>query len=260
VTQAFRGALIGAVLIVSANLAAQQPAPAAQPPPPSQPAVPQTQAPPPAGQPQPAPPAQGQPPVGSAVSQLPVAPVPVSLGPNCPAPPPPATLPQRAFGGDTGMLLHQVIPTRVPDFEKVIAYLRDALAKTTNVTLRKQAAGWKMYRVAEPGPNGDVIYAFLLDPAVPCVDYALGPILADAITDAALLQEVWKLYQGSVRSGGTVMNLGPIPVVPPTPDLAPSTTPATPGQPSTQKPPASSVPAPLPGVPIDADPNRPPNQ
>ena len=262
-TQVFRWALVALALIASANLAAQQPPPAAQQPPPtaqqppsSQPAAPQTQTAPP--------PAQGQPqaPVGSAVSQLPVTPAPVPLGPSCPVPVPPATLPARAFAVETGMLLHQVIPTRVPDFEKVIAYLRDGLAKTTNPTLRKQAAGWKIYRVAEPGPNGDVVYAFLLDPAVPCVDYALGPILYESIQDPAQLQEVWKLYQGSVRSGGTVMNLLPVPVVPPSPILTPSTTAVSPAQPSTPQPPAPTpaVPVPSPTVPLDANPNRPPNQ
>jgi len=103
-----------------------------------------------------------------------------------------------------------VLSTKVGDFEKFLGYVREALASTTDATLRKQANGWKFFRVAETGPNQDVLFAFLLDPAVPCVDYAFSPILAAAIPDAAKLTEVWKLYTGSARNGGTLMNLIPV--------------------------------------------------
>lgn len=159
----------------------------------------------------------------------------------CPAPVPPATAPARAFTTRRAVWLHQVAPTRVKEFELLIAYLREALAKTTNPARQAQARGWEIFRVAEPGPNGDVLYAFLLDPAVPCVDYALGPILAEAYPDPAQLNEVWKLYEGSVRTGGSLMNLVPMPVTPAPPILAPPTTPATvPGStPSTTEKPAA---------------------
>jgi hypothetical protein len=141
-----------------------------------------------------------------------------------------AALPARSFTAQTGLLLHQVIPAREKDFVMVIAYLRAALEKTTDETRRAQARGWQIFRVPEPGPNGDVLYAFLLDPAVPCVDYALSPILAEAYPDPAQLQEIWRLYQGSVRSGGSLLNLVPVPVEPPPPILAPPVTPTVPGQ------------------------------
>jgi hypothetical protein len=95
-----------------------------------------------------------------------------------------------------------------------------------------------MFRVTDPGPNGDVMYAFLLDPAVPCVDYALGPILAEAYPDPAQLTEIFNLYRNSVRTGGTIMNLVPVPVTPPTPIVTPPATPVAPAgtAPPTQKP------------------------
>ena len=192
-----------------------------------------------------------------------------ATSPACPAPVPPATLPARSFTAPTGLLLHQVAPTRVADFENLLNYVRQALATTTNATLRNQARGWQFFRIAEAGPNGDVLYAFLINPAVPCVDYALGPVLADAYSDpsqAAQLQEIWKLYTGAVRNGGTLMNLVPLPLAPPTPVGSPSTTvPAT----TPELPPAttSGTTAPVPGaapvtqppaVPLDAKPvNRP---
>jgi hypothetical protein len=115
--------------------------------------------------------------------------------------------------------------------------------------VRKKAQFWKIYRAVESGPNGDVLYVFLFDPAVPCIDYALGPILAEAFPDPAQLQEIWKLYTTSVRTGGTVMTLAPVPVMPAPPILAPPTTPTTttPGQPQPGVTPPASAPLPVPG-------------
>ena len=168
----------------------------------------------------------------------------------CPAPVPPATLPARSFTASTGLILYQVQPTRVADFETLLAYLKQALETTTNPTLRSQASGWTMFRVAEPGPNGDVLYAFLIDPAVPCVDYALGPILAEAYPDPAQLQDIWKLYTGSVRSGGTLMNFVPVTLSAP-PSTAPPTTSTTTTPEATP-----SAPGQAPPVPLDANPVR----
>jgi hypothetical protein len=123
------------------------------------------------------------------------------------------------------MVFQQVIPARIKDFDLFIAYVREALAKTTNEMVRKQADGWQIYRTVEAGPNGDALYVFVLNPAVPCVDYALAPILSEVYPDPAQLQEIWKLYQSSVRpSGSTLLTLVPAPVVPLTPPLTPPTT------------------------------------
>jgi hypothetical protein len=129
---------------------------------------------------------------------------------TCPAPAPPAKAPERSFNAPMGMLLVPVLSTKIADFDKFLGYVRDALAKTTDQTVRRQAQGWKFFRLAEPGPNGDVIYAFVLDPAVPCVDYALGPILYAAIPDEAKVQEVMNLFRSAVRNGGTLMNFVPV--------------------------------------------------
>lgn len=147
------------------------------------------------------------------------------------------------------MIVHQVISTKVADFDKFLGYVREAIAKTSDATVQRQAKGWKFFRVSELGPNGDVLYAFVFDPAVPCVDYGLGPILAAAIPDEAKLLEVWKLFSGSVRNGGTLMNLVPVGAsTASAPTAAPAST-----APATQKPPTQT-----PAVPLDANPTRPP--
>ena len=163
-----------------------------------------------AQQQQPAPPQAAQPVPPQTAAPAAAVPVPGTV--TCPVPAPPAKAPERSFNSPMGMLLVPVLPTKVEDFEKFLGYVRDALAKSTDQTVLRQAKGWKFFRMPEPGPNQDVIYAFLFEPAVPCVDYALGPILNAAIPDEAKVLEVMNLYKNSVRNGGTLMNFVPVPV------------------------------------------------
>ncbi len=93
---------------------------------------------------------------------------------------------------------------------KVIAYLQEALAASTNATVRAQAQGWRVLKASETGPNGAVLYVFLFDPAVQGADYGLGRILAEAFPDQTKLQEIWKLYTDSLAGGGSLLSLTPV--------------------------------------------------
>jgi hypothetical protein len=147
---------------------------------------------------------------------------PAALLAQKPAPPaaPPTTAPRpdsttatssRTFTTPAGMILNAVRPERVAEFEKVIGYLQLALASSTNATVRAQAQGWRVMKAAETGPNGSVLYVFLLDPAVAGAEYGLGRILAEAYPeDQAKLQEIWKLYTDSLASGGSLLSLTPV--------------------------------------------------
>jgi hypothetical protein len=232
----FRGVLLLATVTASGDTSAAQQAPPAPipAPAPAEPGTPSA----PATQTLPVP-ASAVPPAPTA-AQLPVTPVTQPPGPSCPVPVPPATAPTRAFTVSTGILLHQVVATRVADFETFLGYVQDALARTTNATLRNQAKGWRFYKDLGAGPNGDALFVFLLDPAVPCADYALGPILAEAYPDPAQLTYVWNLYRSSVRGGGSIMNLVPVEVKIPAPIPTPPSTPAAPVGPAATAPPTST--------------------
>ncbi len=138
----------------------------------------------------------------------------------------------RTFTAKAGLLFNTVRPERVKDFESVMWYLQQALEKSTDPTVRAQAEGWKIVRAAEPGPNGVILYVFVLDPAVPGADYSLGRILADAYPEQ--IREIWRLYTGSVTGGGTLLNLNaidpmpPMSLVPLTPDPTLAPPPRTP--------------------------------
>lgn len=116
-----------------------------------------------------------------------------------------------------GLLFNTVRADRVDDFEQAMGYLQAALASSTNERVRAQAQGWRVFKAVEAGPGGTALYVFVLDPTVAGADYSLGRILADEYPDPAKLQEIWKLYSGSV-TGGSLLNLEPIKPAPPKPD------------------------------------------
>src|SRR5258705_13423255 len=166
---------------------------------------------PPAGalQPQQTSPAPGTPPSATA----PPAPVP---GPPPPGQsvvsPPPLG---RVFASEHGLIFNAIRPDKVMDFETVILKLREALANSKDPVRNQQGWGWKVYKAAEPGPNGSVLYVFLMDPAVKGADYGVAKILAEAYPTE--IMELYRMYTGALAPAGqTLINLQPIPSEPQT--------------------------------------------
>lgn len=176
---------IGAALVLVCAISATTAVRAQQAPPPAQPPAPGT------------PPAPGQ-----------------QAAPGQPATPA-ATQQTRTFTAPAGLLFTTVRPDRVADFEKVMAYLQAAFAKSTDPNVRAQAEGWRIFKATEGGPGGTVLYVYLIDPTVMGADYGIGKFLADAYPDQ--VTEIWKLYTGAVSGGGSLLNMTPVKPVPPPP-------------------------------------------
>jgi hypothetical protein len=202
---------------------------------------------------------------GTIAPQQPAAQTPPQPGAQAPAPPgtQPATptagapptaqtpIASRAFTAPVGLLFNTVRPERVADFEQVIARVQAALEKSTDARVQEQAKGWRMFKATEPGPNGTVLYVFVMDPTVPGADYGLGGILSEAYPDVAELQEIWRLYTSSVSSGGSLLNLTP---------LKPTIVPLDQRRPATTNPAPQPAPSQTPTVPpptVDTNPNVP---
>jgi hypothetical protein len=172
-------------------------------------------------------PEQTVPPAVAPGAEDPVAPA--EQAPLVPAPTvPPVPLGARTFTASTGVIFTAVRADRVVDFEMVIGYLEAALETSTDPGVVAQARGWRVLRATEPGPNGTVLYMFLVEPTVPGADYGLGRILSDAYPDQ--IQDIWKLYTGALAGGGSLLNLTPVqpgPLPPATPGslAAPAVTP-----------------------------------
>ena len=88
--------------------------------------------------------------------------------------PPAHTLTTRVFASDAGLVLNFIKPDKVEDFERTMTRLREALQKSNKPARHDQAASWKVFRAAEPGANGGVLYVFVIDPAVKGADYTIS--------------------------------------------------------------------------------------
>src|SRR5689334_9787199 len=78
------------------------------------------------------------------------APVP-ALPQQTPAPAePPPTPTARVFAAPAGVIFNLIKPDKTADFELVMGRLRTALANNPDPVRKKQGAGWKMYKAAEP--------------------------------------------------------------------------------------------------------------
>jgi hypothetical protein len=112
------------------------------------------------------------------------------------APAQPAAPNPFVFTTDGGVILNFVKADKTADFEMVMGKLKEALAKSDKPERKAQAAGWKYFKATEPGPNGAVIYVFVMDPVAPGTEYSVGNILVEAL-GATEGQALYKTYSDS---------------------------------------------------------------
>ena len=74
-----------------------------------------------------------------------------------------------------------------------MAKLHQALANSDKPERKQQAAGWKLFKAAEPGPNGTVLYINFLSPALKGGDYTISKILAEVYPQE--VQQLFPLYR-----------------------------------------------------------------
>jgi len=113
---------------------------------------------------------------------------------------------QHLLTSDSGLVLNFIKPDHTSDFEAVVAKLKEGLQKSAKPERQKQAASWKVYRAAEPGPAGSVLYVFTMDPAVKGADYTVSTLLAEAFPGEALT--LLKQYSDAYAAGYNFVNLG----------------------------------------------------
>jgi hypothetical protein len=111
------------------------------------------------------------------------------------------------FPGDAGLILNYVKADKTADFEMVLGKVKEALAKSEKPERKQQAEGWKVFKAAQPGPGGAVIYAFIMDPSAKGAEYSVGNILVEAF--AAEGQTLYKTYSDSYATPaiGAILHL-----------------------------------------------------
>jgi hypothetical protein len=111
----------------------------------------------------------------------------------------------RVFGSDAGMVLNFIKADKTADFEAVMAKLKEALNKSAKPERKQQASSWKIFKAAEPGAGGSVLYVFVIDPSIKGADYTVSTILAEAFPQD--VQTIFKQYADSFASGQNFVNL-----------------------------------------------------
>jgi hypothetical protein len=144
--------------------------------------------------------ALAQPPTSTSTAQPPAAQA---------APPAPAA-PKIPFTTPAGILLVQIKPDKTAVFEEMFGKLKAGFTKTQDETIKKQAAGLKVYKSTEPfGPNA--LYVVLVDPAVASSEYDLFQMLSKTMTPEELrapeTADMWKRYIDAFAAGLSKLSL-----------------------------------------------------
>lgn len=118
--------------------------------------------------------------------------------------------PKVPFTTPAGILLVSIKPDKTTVFEEMVGKLKAGFGKSQDETLKKQAAGLKIYKSAELfGPNA--LYVVLLDPAVPASEYDLFQMLSKTMTPEELrapeTAEMWKRFIDAFASGLSKLSL-----------------------------------------------------
>ena len=144
-----------------------------------------------------------QPPGQQPPAQQPPAQTPPAQQPAQQAQAVPAT---RVFAADAGMVLNFIKPDKTADFESVMTKLKEALHKSEKPERKQQAASWKVFKSPEPAQGGNILYVFLIDPAVKGADYTVSTILAEGFPPNEV-NELYKQYAAAYASGQNFVNL-----------------------------------------------------
>jgi hypothetical protein len=111
-----------------------------------------------------------------------------------------AQAPQKTtFTGDMVAWAFAVNADKTGDYEKVLATLKDSLAKSDNPQAKQQLAGWKVMKNSTPQPDGSIVYVHVINPVVPDADYSITNIVYAAVKDPAEQVAFFNMYKGAIK-------------------------------------------------------------
>lgn len=121
--------------------------------------------------------------------------------------------PKTTFDGEIALWTVAVNAERSADFEQIVRRLHEGLKKLGTPERLRQAAGWKVVRIAPNMPDGTVAYMHMIHPVVPDVDYSVMRTLYEAFPDEQ--RTLYELYRGafnrnlSLATGAIAVDLAP---------------------------------------------------
>lgn len=117
------------------------------------------------------------------------------------------------FTGDIALWSVAIRPDKTADFERVVAKLKEALAKSEKPEAKQQAAGWKVMKGVKL-PDGNIIYTHVIHPVVADADYTVMQLIYEVVKDPAEQLAIFELYKGAFAAnlganmGTIVVDLG----------------------------------------------------
>jgi hypothetical protein len=101
--------------------------------------------------------------------------------------------PRFTLNGDAAIVTMLIKPDKVADFELVLNKLKEALAKSEKPERKQQAAGWKIFKSSQAGPNGTAVYIFRIDPIVKGAEYDITMLISEVFP--VEVQEIFAKYK-----------------------------------------------------------------
>jgi hypothetical protein len=101
--------------------------------------------------------------------------------------------PVLTLDGDVALVTVLIKPDKTADFEFVMGKLKEALAKSEKAERKQQAAGWKVFKSAQAGPNNTAVYVMRIDPVVKGQEYDITRLIAEVFP--VEVQEVFAKYK-----------------------------------------------------------------
>jgi hypothetical protein len=103
------------------------------------------------------------------------------------------------YTGDLVLAAYVVNADKVADYEKVMATLKDALAKSPRPEAKQQLAGWKVIKNAMNQPDGSPLYVHIISPVVKDADYSITNLVYEVVTDPTERTNFYNLYRGALK-------------------------------------------------------------
>jgi hypothetical protein len=101
--------------------------------------------------------------------------------------------PRFTLNGDAAIVTMLIKSDKTADFEFVLNKLKEALAKSEKPERKQQAAGWKVFKSSQPGPNNTAVYIFRIDPIVKGAEYDITMLISEVFP--VEVQEIFAKYK-----------------------------------------------------------------
>jgi hypothetical protein len=111
--------------------------------------------------------------------------------------------------GPVSLITVLIKPEKTADFEMVLDRLRDALGKSENPARRRQAAGWFLYKGAQP-VQGNAVYVMRIEPVITGEEYDISRLIAEVFPTE--VQEIFARYRDAF-AGRAIAGLAPMPAM-----------------------------------------------